>query len=282
MAQQIDAHHHLWEYSQREYGWIAAGMDAIARDFAPEDLRGELRASGFDGSIAVQARQSVEETEWLLNLADDSEYIEGVVGWAPLASRDLDALLERWQAREKLKGLRHVIQDEADDEFILRPDFNAGIARLSGTKLVYDILIHEKHLPAAIKFLDLHPNQMFVLDHIAKPRIRERLLEPWRSALTELAERENVYCKISGMVTEADWKNWKSDDLRPYIDTVLQAFGPERLMFGSDWPVCLLACSYHKWHQAAHDLLTQLSPYEKEQIFGAVATKVYSLNPKTP
>jgi len=257
-------------------------MEAIARDFTPEDLRVELRAGGFDGSIAVQARQSIEETEWLLKLADDTACIEGVVGWAPLTSPDLGKILERWKPHRKLKGLRHVIQAEADDEFILRRDFNAGITRLAGTNLVYDILIYEKHLPAAIQFLDLHPNQIFVLDHIAKPRIREKVIEPWRSALTELAKRENVYCKISGMVTEADWKNWTPAHLRPYLDTVLRAFGPKRLMFGSDWPVCLLAGSYQNWHQTAQDLLAQLSPYEKEQIFGAVATKVYSLNSKTP
>jgi len=279
MSQKIDAHHHLWNYSKQDYGWIGAGMEPLARNFRIADLRAEIHSCGVDGTVAVQARQSLEETDWLLDQADAADFIRGIVGWAPLTNPNVGAILERWNGRTKLKGLRHIVQDEADDEFILRADFNAWIAQLAHTRLVYDILIYEKHLPATIKFVDQHPNQIFVLDHIAKPRICENIFEPWRSNLVSLAKRENIFCKISGIVTEADWKNWTPAGLRPYLDTVLRAFGPDRLMFGSDWPVCLLACPYEKWYQTTQDLLAELSDHEKDQIFGAVATKVYSLRP---
>ena len=279
MADRIDAHHHLWRYTQEEYRWIEPGMEAIARDFLPSDLQMELTACGIDGSVAVQARQTLDETNWLLELAANSSEIRGVVGWAPIAGADFPRVAERLQEKKKLKGLRHIIQAEPDDEFILRDDFNSGIRTLAGRGLVYDVLIYERHLPAAIKFIDRHPNQVFVLDHIAKPRIKEQVLEPWRAKLFELAKRENVYCKLSGMVTEANWTNWSSTDLRLYAEAALEAFTPSRLMFGSDWPVCLLAANYDKWLQTAQDLLAGLSPTEKELVFGGVASKVYSLEP---
>jgi L-fuconolactonase len=282
MSEKIDAHHHLWNYRKPDYEWIGVGMELLARDFNCADLQAAIRSSAIGGTVAVQARQSLDETDWLLDQADSADFIRGVVGWAPLTHPDLSALLERWHGRTKLKGLRHIVQDEPDEEFILRDDFNAGIAQLAQTRLVYDILIYEKHLPATIKFVDQHPNQIFVIDHIAKPRIREKTVEPWRSNLIKLAKREHVFCKISGMVTEADWKNWAAADLRPYLDSVLQAFGPGRLMFGSDWPVCLLACPYENWYQTSRDLLAELSDSEKDQIFGAVATKVYSLDAAAP
>lgn len=277
MSRRIDAHHHLWRYSAREYEWITPEMSAIARDFLPDDFHRELAAAGFDGSVAVQARQSITETEELLRFAEESRFIQGVVGWAPIAGKDFAEFLEKWAGCEKLKGFRHIIQDEPDDDFILRAEFNAGIDLLAGTRFVYDILVYERQLPAAIRFVDRHPNQIFVLDHIAKPRIPEQAMEPWRSNLLELAKRENVYCKLSGMVTEADWRNWSSGELRPYCDVVLEAFGPARLMFGSDWPVCLLASPYQRWLDTAAELLDRLSAYEKDLIFGGVASTVYSL-----
>ena len=277
MTERIDAHHHLWRYSKEDYGWIGPGMEALARDFLPKDLQEEMRSCGVDGSVAVQASQSVEETDWLLELAGGSNVIRGVVGWAPIASAEFLGVLERWNGNSRLKGLRHIIQDEPDDDFINRKDFNAGIAALAGSNLVYDILIYERHLPAAIQFVDRHPNQIFVLDHIAKPRIKDRMLEPWRTNLSELARRANVFCKLSGMVTEANWTGWSESDLRPYIDAVLDAFGPSRLMVGSDWPVCLLACTYRKWFEVLGELLKELSGAEQESIFGGVATEVYSL-----
>ncbi len=277
MLERIDAHHHLWRYAKEEYGWISDDMGVLARDFLPEDLRRELLASGIHGSIAVQARQTLEETSWLLRLADENDFIRGVVGWAPLASPEFAAVLDRLQESEKLKGLRHMIQDEPDDDFMHRPEFNAGVALLKQYGLVYDILIFERHLPAAISFVDRHPAQAFVLDHIAKPRIRDRELEPWRTNIRELARRENVYCKVSGMVTEANWRNWRPADLQPYFDVVLQAFGPKRLMAGSDWPVCLLATTYQAWFSTVEDFIRPLSLAEREMILGGVASDVYSL-----
>jgi len=277
MLERIDAHHHLWRYAKEKYGWITDEMGALSRDFLPGDLRRELSASGIHGSIAVQARQTLGETSWLLRLATHFDFIRGVVGWAPLASPKFPAVIERLQEFEKLKGLRHVIQDEPDNDFMHRPGFNAGVALLKQYGLVYDILIFERHLPSAISFVDRHPAQVFVLDHIAKPRIREREIEPWRGDIRELARRENVYCKVSGMVTEANWKNWSPADLRPYFDVVLQAFGPKRLMAGSDWPVCLLATTYHTWFSTVEEFIRPLSSAEREMILGGVASDVYSL-----
>ena len=280
MTDRIDAHHHLWRYSKEEYGWISGNMAPIARDFLPQDLQQVLTSSGIQGSVAVQARQSLEETEFLLNLAQEFPIIRGVVGWAPIDSPEFPQVLERFHHFQKLKGLRHVVQDEPDDAFLLRPDFNAGIALFKRYGLVYDILIFERQLPAAISFVDRHPSQVFVLDHIAKPRIRDRVLEPWRTNIRELARRENVYCKLSGMVTEAHWTQWSLPDLLPYFEVVLDAFGPKRLMAGSDWPVCLLAATYQTWFSTLREFISRLSGAEQEMILGGVATEVYSLSHK--
>lgn len=273
----IDAHHHFWKYAPVEYGWIDDSMAAIRRDFLPEDLRVEIAECAIGGVISVQARQSLDETRWLLDLAGENDFIRGVVGWVDLVSADVGGELERFAANPKLKSVRHVIQGEADDGFILRADFNRGIRELKGFGLVYDILIFERHLPQAIRFVDAHPEQVFVLDHIAKPRIRERLLEPWDREIRALAARPNVYCKISGMVTEADARTWTAEQLRPWFDIVLEAFGPHRLMFGSDWPVCLVACGYARWHEVVSNWVADLSPQEQAAIFGDTAAAVYNL-----
>jgi L-fuconolactonase len=278
MIARIDAHHHLWRYSKEDYGWIAGKMAAIARDFLPQDLQLALSTSGIHGSIAVQARQSLEETQSLLDFAQQSDVIRGVVGWAPIAGPEFPAVLDRFEPFRKLKGFRHVVQDEPDVAFLLRSDFNAGISLLRQYDLVYDILIFERQLPAAISFVDRHPAQVFVLDHIAKPRIRDGALEPWRSYIRELARRENVSCKLSGMVTEADWAHWRPQDLQPYFDVVLDAFGPNRLMAGSDWPVCLLATTYKNWFSTLREFISPLSVTEQDLILGGVATHVYSLS----
>jgi L-fuconolactonase len=277
VSDRIDAHHHLWRYDKEQYRWIGDNMGALARNFLPKDLERELASSGIDGSVAVQARQSIEETEWLLALADECDAIRGVVGWAPIASLEFPRELESLRSSEKLKGLRHVVQDEPDDRFLQGSDFNRGIARLKHLGLVYDILIFAQQLPATIAFVDRHPEQVFVLDHIAKPRIRDGALEPWRTNIRELARRENVYCKLSGMVTEANWTNWCSADLKPYFDVVLDAFGPGRLMAGSDWPVCTLAATHREWFSTLAELIGQLSHAEREMILGGVAVEVYSL-----
>jgi L-fuconolactonase len=279
MAEIIDAHHHLWRYSPRDYGWITPDMEVLQRNFLAADLESEMRTAGVEGSIVVQARQSMKETQWLLDLADRSSSILGVVGWVPLTASNLPAVLKKLEGSRKLKGVRHVIQDEPNDDFILQEDFNEGITALQSTDLVYDILIHERHLPQTIAFVKRHPSQIFVLDHIAKPRIRDGVMEPWKENLKRLAEYENIFCKLSGMVTEADWATWTLDGLRPYLDAVLDAFGAERLMVGSDWPVCILASTYKQWWSALHEWCSGMSQLQAEEILGGTARRVYKLGP---
>jgi L-fuconolactonase len=276
--ERIDAHHHLWKYNAGEYAWIDDSMRVLQRDFLPADLEDILQSAGVAGAIAVQARQSLEETNWLLSLAAESSVIRGILGWAPIASREFEAQLASLLTHTRLKGLRHLIQAEPDDNYILRDDFNRGISAMLPSGLVFDILILEKHLPQAIAFVDRHPNQVFVLDHIAKPAISRKEMEPWRSNILKLAERSNVYCKVSGMATEANWNSWSEADLRPFWDTVLAAFGPQRLLFGSDWPVCLVASSYIRWFTIVDRWASELSADEQECVLGATASEVYRLS----
>jgi L-fuconolactonase len=273
----IDAHHHLWRYSPEEYGWIDETMQALRRDFLPEDLKAAMATAGIDGTIAVQARQTLEETRWLLDLADDCEAIRGVVGWAPIAGEEFPGCMEEFDGRDKLKGLRHVIQGEKDEHYILREDFNSGIRTLLGSGLVYEILIYERHLANTIYFVDEHPEQVFVLDHVAKPLIAAGTLEPWASRMWELGQRENVWCKLSGMVTEADWKTWTPEKLKPYLDVAVEAFGPSRLMAGSDWPVCLVASGYAQWFEVLRNYFAGFSEGERAAVFGGTAIEVYGL-----
>ena len=273
----IDSHQHFWQYNSDEYGWMNDSMYRVRRDFLPAHLKQEISAVGIDGVVAVQARQSLVETEWLLDLAAGSPFIKGVVGWVSLISADLDRELERISPDRRLKGVRHVLQDETDDNYILREDFNRGIKALEAFELTYDILIFERHLPQALRFVDRHPRQIFILDHIAKPRIGEGLLSPWKANLEELSKREHVYCKISGMVTEANWETWSEQNLEVYLEVVLEAFGPERLMFGSDWPLCSLACDYGTWFDLISRFIAPLSESEQARILGGTAVEVYGL-----
>jgi L-fuconolactonase len=273
----IDAHHHLWHYSPQEYGWIDDGMALLRRDFLPSDLAAEMRTAGVTGSVAVQARQSVEETQWLLDLAATSPILRAVVGWAPIAEPAFPAWLEKNSDQPKLKGLRHVVQAEPDPDFMLQPAFAEGIRALARTGLVYDILIFERQLDQAIRFVDQHPNQIFVLDHIAKPRIADAVLEPWAQNIRSLARRPNVFCKLSGMVTEADWRTWSPSTLAPYFDVVLEAFTPQRLMIGTDWPVCLLATSYVDWVSLVRQTISTFSSDEQQRILGRTAKEVYRI-----
>jgi len=273
----IDSHHHLWHYTKEDYGWMGEGMEAIRRDFFPEDLKKALDAGGLNGAVAVQARQSLEETDWLLKFSETNPFMRGVVGWVPLVNADVEKDLAKYKGHKKLKGIRHVLHDEADDFYMLRVDFNKGIEKLKKFGLVYDILIFEKHLLQTIKFVDMHPNQVFVVDHVAKPRIKAHVISPWKENMAELAKRQNVYCKISGMVTEADWKTWTEADLRPYIDHVLQVFGPKRCMFGSDWPVALVASDYKRWVGIVEKAISGLSKAEQERIMGGTAVEAYKL-----
>jgi L-fuconolactonase len=273
----IDTHHHFWKYSAEEYGWISDAMSVIRRDFLPADLQRETAAVGIDGVVSVQARQTLEETQVLLDWAREHDFIRGVVGWVPLVSPSVRSDLERFAGRKELKGVRHVLHDEADERYMLREDFNEGVRLLKELGLVYDILIFERHLPQTLQFVDRHADQVFVLDHIAKPRIRDGYLSPWQTNIVQLAHRPNIYCKVSGMVTEADHRNWTEKELAPYFDTVFSAFGPERLMFGSDWPVCLVAASYQRWFEVVNGYVSQLSDTEQERFWSGTALEAYRL-----
>jgi L-fuconolactonase len=273
----IDAHHHLWRYSDAEYGWIDDSMKKLRRNFLPSDLEVEAAKAGVTGVITVQARQTVEETAWLLDLASDSELICGVVGWADIAGENFVEWLEKNRQHKKLKGLRHIVQAEADPEFLLRENFARGIDVLSEAGLVYDILIYERQMEQAIKFVDAHPRQKFVLDHVAKPRIADGVMEPWATKMCELAERPNVYCKLSGMVTEAKWDGWNEATLAPYIDVALEAFGPARLMMGSDWPVCLLGVEYGEWFALLRRVIAKFSDAERRRIQRETAMEAYGI-----
>ena len=251
-------------------------MSFIRRDFFPSDLEKEIREAGMDGVVTVQARQTLEETHWLLAMAAQNSFIKGVVGWVPLTEPSAHTVLEFFAEEPRLCAVRHVIQSEPDG-FLMRKDFNRGVSILREMGLAYDLLLHERQLPEAILFVDQHPEQVFVLDHLAKPRIREQLFDPWRKNLQELARRENVFGKISGLVTEADFLTWNETQLRPYYETALEAFGADRLMFGTDWPVCLVACSYRRWYDVVCHFTAALSPTERAHIFGGTAERAYGL-----
>ena len=278
MPLKLDSHQHFWKYSDAEYGWI--DDPALRRDFLPDDLHKELKSAGIDGAISVQARQTIGETEWLLSLAEQNSFLKGVVGWLPLTSPTVEGDIEKFAARKALKAVRHVVQDEKDDRYLLRDDFNAGVSLLDKHGLAYDILIFERHLPYAIQFVDRHPRQRFILDHIAKPRIREGAVLPWRDNLREIARRPNVWCKVSGVVTEADHKKWTEAQVRFYIESAIDAFTPKRILFGSDWPVCLSATTYKNWSDLMHRATKNLSATERGWIFGGSAAEAYRIEEK--
>jgi len=273
----VDCHHHFWRYSLAEYGWIDDSMAAIRRDFLPADLQQEMGTAGVDAVVSVQARQSVDETRWLLDLAAQNPFIAGVVGWVSLVSPTVAADLAEFAAHPKLVAIRHVLQDEPDPRFMLREDFQAGIRALRAYSLTYDILIYARHLPQTIELVDRHPTQPFVIDHMAKPPIKQRLIEPWARGMRELARRPHVCCKLSGMVTEIGRPHWTVAELRPYVDVVLEAFGPTRVLFGSDWPVCLIDCGYARWMEIVQELIAPLSSGERAAILGDNARRVYRL-----
>lgn len=274
----IDSHHHFWNYSPEQYGWIHGDMEVLQRDFVPTDLQREIGPVGVHGVVTVQARQSLDETQWLLDLAGQNDFIRGVVGWLPLRSPDLRSVTERLSQNAKLKSVRHVVQDEADDAFLLGDDFNRGVTLLKEFDLLYDILIYARHLSNTLLFVDRHPGQSFVLDHIGKPTIRSGEFDrQWAIELKELARRPQVTCKFSGLVTEVREPHWSVDMLRPYWDVALEAFGPQRLMFGSDWPVCLLRCDYGRWVATVEELASSLSPAEQQDLWAETAIRTYRL-----
>jgi L-fuconolactonase len=273
---QIDAHQHFWRYDPAEYGWIDEPMSALRRDFLPGDLEPLLRAAGFDACVAVQARQTLEETRWLLDLAIENPFIAGVVGWVDLQSPDVERDLERFAGRRKLVGVRHIVQSEPDD-FLLRPAFQRGIGWLDRFNLAYDVLIYPRHLKAAATLVSRFPSQRFVLDHLAKPDIRHQAIAEWRDGLRRLAKFPNVCCKLSGMVTEADWQAWTPEQIRPYIDVAAECFGPDRLMIGSDWPVCTVAATYERTMNVVLEAISAWSTHEQTAVVGGTATRFWNL-----
>jgi L-fuconolactonase len=273
----IDAHQHFWAYNANDYGWMGPGMEILKKNHLPDTLQPLLKKTGIDGTIAVQARQLIEETRWLLELAGQYPFIKGVVGWVDLRSPHLDEQLTLFKAQPKFRGVRHVIHDEPDDAFMLRNNFIRGIGMLAEFDLTYDLLLFPKHLPAAYELVSRFPAQPFVLDHLAKPLIKEGIREPWATYLRRLAENPNVYCKVSGMVTEADWHAWQPADFQPYLDIVFEAFGPERIMWGSDWPVCTVAAPYAAIAGIIVDYIQQFSADEQAGVLGRNAMKFYGL-----
>ncbi len=273
----IDSHQHFWHYNTKEFGWIGDNMDELKRDFLPSSLYSEIQNTGFDGSVVVQARQSLDETIWLLQLASKYHFIKGVVGWVDLCSPNIDAQLKELTINKKLVGVRHVVHDEPDENFMTRPDFQNGISLLSKYGLTYDLLIFPKHLTLATELVARFPDQKFVLDHMAKPNIKDQIIEPWGNNIIELSKHPNVFCKLSGMVTEGNWKYWRNDDFTPYLDIVFQHFGADRLMIGSDWPVCTVAGSYSKVLGIVTDFIEPLPDKDKVKILGENAIKAYQL-----
>ncbi len=271
----IDSHQHFWKYNAAEYPWIGKGTP-LERDWLPADLQQEAAKVGIDGCVAVQARQTLEESKWLLGLAEKSSFIKGVVGWVDLQSEKVVDDLAALSKHKKFVGVRHVVQSESAD-FMLKPEFLRGLGELHAFDFTYDLLLFPKHLPGAVKIAQKLSHQRFVLDHIAKPMIRSGMIQPWKDDLRELAKYKNVFCKISGLVTEAKLQGWKKEDFRPYLDVVLEAFGEERVMFGSDWPVCLLAASYEQVHELAADYFKQFSDEARGKFFGSNASSFYRL-----
>lgn len=273
----IDSHQHFWKYDPVRDGWIAGKMAILKKDYLPEQLVPELRAAGMEGCVAVQADQSEAETLFLLELADRHSAVRGVVGWVDLCAENVAERLEFFSRYEKLCGFRHIVQAEADDRFMLRDNFLRGISCLGEFGFTYDILIYPQQLPAAVELVARFPDQRFVIDHIAKPAIREQRNSPWAQHMRQIAQGPNVYCKISGLITEADWERWSADDFKPYLDVVFEAFGVDRLMFGSDWPVCLLAGSYGQVVQLIADYTRKLGEADRDKIFGSNAAHFYGL-----
>jgi len=273
----IDSHVHFWRYTPDEYGWIDDSMAVLRRDFLPAELAAEMAKAGIDRCIAVQARQTLEETRWLLTLAEEHSHIAGVIGWVDLQSADVRDQLEEFARHPKLLGFRHIVQSEPDDRFLLRPAFCRGISLLEDLELAYDILIYPRHLAAAAEFIARFKTQRFVIDHMAKPVIRARELDEWERRIRAVAAFPHVYCKISGLVTEADWARWEPDEMRPYLDVVFDCFGPYRLIAGSDWPVCTVAANYRKTMSIVTDYLAHRSEQERTAVMGGNAERLWNL-----
>lgn len=277
MVMRIDAHQHFWHYDLSEYGWIDGSMAALRRDFLPVDAHSEMTRAGFDACVAVQTRQTLEETRWLLALADAHPFIAGVVGWVDLQASEARAQLDRFAAHPKFVGVRHIVQSEPDDRFLLRPEFCRGLAALKEYGLAYDILVYSRHLPVAAELAGRFADQRFVLDHLGKPDVRQGEVRLWERDMRTLADCPNVWGKLSGLVTEADWNTWTPGQLRPYLDVAFDCFGPDRLMIGSDWPVCTAASGYARTMAVVVDYLAGRPAHEREAVLGGNAQRFWNL-----
>lgn len=273
----IDTHHHLWRYNADEFDWITGEMQSLRRDFLPDDLRQQMQQAGVDAAIAVQARQSLEETHWLLEQSAAHPCILGVVGWAPIMADDFADTLQTLRTDKRLLGLRHVVQAEPSG-FLARPEFHRGMREITRSGLVYELLVYQHQLEEAIAVVDRHPHQRFVLDHCGKPDIRHDGWKSWNTTIKDLARREHVVCKLSGLVTEADWTRWTEEEITPYLHSVIEAFGADRCMAGSDWPVMLLASSYPKWWCILREAIQNASEGEQAKMLGDTAMNVYGIN----
>lgn len=273
----IDSHQHFWHYESEKHSWIDDSKAVIRRDFMPSDLEKVYNENNVDGCVAVQADQTLAETDFLLKLAQDNTFIKGVVGWVDLRSKNIDSVLEHYRSEQKLKGWRHVVQDEADHNFLLRDDFLNGIAYLEKYEYTYDILVFPHQLGSVLEFVKRFPHQRFIIDHIAKPYINDGFYEGWAALMIEIGKQENVYCKLSGMITEADYNSWTAEQLHPYMHLVLEAFGSERIMFGSDWPVCLVAGNYGQVKKIVTDFIATLSMQDQQLIMAENAIAFYNL-----
>ena len=273
----IDSHQHFWKYEPIKHHWIDDEMAVIRRDFLPDDLKKVYTENAIDGCVAVQADQTLAETDFLINLAKENDFIKGVVGWADLRDENIEEVLATYASTKKLKGWRHVVQGEADHNFLMRQNFLNGISYLEKYQYTYDILVFPHQLGATLEFVKQFPHQKFVIDHIAKPYIKDGYFEGWAVLMKEIAKQENVYCKISGMITEADYKEWKPEQIHPYMNVVLNVFGSNRLMYGSDWPVCLVAGNYQQVKELVTNFIGTLSSNEQEAIMGKNAISFYNL-----
>lgn len=275
--QRIDAHQHFWNYDPLRDDWITNEMPVLKRDFLPGNLAPLLHSNGFEGCVAVQADQSEAETLFLLDCADKYDFIKGVVGWTDLRSNELEERLHRYSTFKKLKGFRHILQGESRRDLMLSEEFKKGISLLSRFNFTYDILIFPDQLKYIPELAAAFPEQKFVLDHMAKPPVKSKEIDTWKDGIVSVAKHKNVYCKISGLVTEADWEKWTTGDFKPYIDTVVDTFGMNRLLFGSDWPVCLLGGSYNNMVDLVEDYFSSFTKDEKEKLFGKNAIRFYNL-----
>lgn len=273
----IDAHQHFWQYNPVDYSWIDESMAVIQQNFLPDQLAPLLQQEGFDGCVLVQTEQTKESNDFLLQQAALFPFIKGVVGWIDLTSENIKEELETYKENIVLKGFRHILQGESDRAYMLREDFRQGIAALKEFAYTYDILIYPDQLTYTERFVQQFPEQKFIIDHLAKPYIKKGKIEEWKESIGKIAAYPNVLCKVSGMVTEADWKQWKKEDFTPYLDVVVNAFGTQRVVYGSDWPVCLVAATYQQQLQIIEDYFSSFTAAEKAAVFGGNAVQFYQL-----